>query len=134
VEDHARALDLIIRKGVPGNKYNVGGLNERTNIDVVRKICEILDRLAPSKSPYADLITFVPDRPGHDHRYAIDAAKIERELSWKAQETFETGLESTITWYLKNEWWWRPLRERTYAGERLGMLPNDASRQSVPSR
>ncbi len=134
VEDHARALDLIIRKGVPGNKYNVGGFNERTNIDVVRKICEVLDHLAPSKSSYADLITFVPDRPGHDHRYAIDAAKIERELGWKAQETFETGLENTVTWYLKNEWWWRPLRERTYPGERLGMLPNDPARQSVQSR
>ena len=128
VEDHARALDLIVRNGVPGNKYNVGGFNERTNIDVVQKICEILDRLAPAKSPYAELITFVPDRPGHDHRYAIDAAKIERELGWKAQETFETGLENTVAWYLKNEWWWRPLRERTYAGERLGMLPNDPSR------
>jgi len=122
VEDHAHGLDLIVRKGTPGHKYNVGGFNERTNIAVVKKICEILDRLAPSHSPYADLITFVPDRPGHDQRYAIDASKVRNELGWNVRESFDTGLEKTVAWYLKNEWWWRPLRERIYSGERLGIV------------
>jgi dTDP-glucose 4,6-dehydratase len=137
VEDHAQALDLIIRKGTPGHKYNVGGFNERTNIAVVKKICEILDRLAPSRLPYAELITFVPDRPGHDQRYAIDASKVQQELGWKAREPFDTGLEKTVAWYLKNEWWWGPLRERTYAGERLGLVeraPDKAAADSVRSQ
>jgi dTDP-glucose 4,6-dehydratase len=133
VEDHAQALDLIVRKGLPGNKYNVGGFNERTNIAVVKKICEILDRLAPSRSPYADLITFVPDRPGHDQRYAIDASKVWNELAWKARESFDTGLEKTVAWYLKNEWWWRPLRERTYAGERLGIVERASEKAGASS-
>src|SRR5271166_105783 len=125
VEDHARALDLIVSRGRVGDKYNVGGGNERSNIDVVRRICAILDRLRPMARPYESLIAFVPDRPGHDLRYAIDASKLERELGWRALETFESGIEKTVRWYLDNEWWWRPLREKVYAGERLGVLPEN---------
>jgi dTDP-glucose 4,6-dehydratase len=126
VEDHARALDIIVSRGRVGEKYNVGGRNERRNIDVVRTICAILDRLRPKKRPHAELIAFVTDRPGHDLRYAIDASKLERDLGWRAQETFDTGIEKTVRWYLDNEWWWRPLREKVYAGERLGVLPEEA--------
>ena len=122
VEDHARALDLIVARGRIGEKYNVGGRNERRNIDVVRTICAILDRLKPAARPHAELITFVTDRPGHDARYAIDATKLETELGWKAQENFDTGIEKTVRWYLDNEWWWRPLRDKVYSGERLGVL------------
>lgn len=121
VEDHARALDLIAEKGAPGQTYNVGGRNERRNIDVVRTICSILDDLAPGETPYADLISFVTDRPGHDARYAIDATKLESELGWKARENFDSGIRRTVEWYLENEWWWGPLRER-YDGERLGTI------------
>ena len=121
VEDHARALDLIAERGRVGETYNVGGRNERRNIDVVRRICSVLDELAPSNRPREELIEFVTDRPGHDARYAIDATKLETELGWRAQENFETGIEKTVRWYLDNDWWWRPLRER-YAGERLGLL------------
>lgn len=122
VEDHARALHLIATQGRVGEKYNVGGKNERSNIQVVRRICELMDRLSPSGAPHARLITFVADRPGHDHRYAIDATKLERELGWRAQETFESGLEKTVRWYLERRDWWTPLRERVYGGERLGLL------------
>jgi len=122
VEDHARALHLIADRGRLGETYNVGGRNERKNIDVVRTICAILDRLAPKNHAHADLITHVTDRPGHDARYAIDATKLETELGWRAQETFETGIEKTVRWYLANEAWWRPLRDKVYAGERLGVL------------
>jgi dTDP-glucose 4,6-dehydratase len=120
VDDHARALDLIIEKGRPGETYNVGGRNERRNIDVVRRICAVLDTLAPSPNPRETLIEFVTDRPGHDARYAIDATKLETELGWRAQENFDSGIEKTVRWYLDNEWWWRPLRDR-YDGERLGL-------------
>lgn len=120
VDDHARALDLIAEKGRPGETYNVGGRNERRNIDVVRRICAVLDELVPGETSREELITFVIDRPGHDARYAIDATKLETELGWRAQETFDTGIVKTIRWYLDNEWWWRPLRER-YDGERLGL-------------
>jgi len=122
VEDHARALDLIAARGRVGEKYNIGGGNERRNIDVVRRICAILDRLRPAARPHESLIEFVTDRPGHDRRYAIDASKLERELGWRALETFDSGIEKTVRWYLDNEWWWRPLREKVYAGERLGVL------------
>ncbi|MCF2515910.1 dTDP-glucose 4,6-dehydratase [Sphingomonas sp. G124] len=110
VEDHARALDLIAERGEPGETYNVGGRNERTNIDVVGRICDILDRLVPKGRPHRELIEFVPDRPGHDARYAIDATKLETELGWRASNDFDSGIEKTVAWYLENEWWWRPLR------------------------
>ena len=121
VEDHARALDLIAERGRPGETYNVGGRNERRNIDVVRRICAVLDELAPAGAPHDRLIRFVIDRPGHDARYAIDASKLESELGWCAQDGFDTGIEKTVRWYLDNEWWWRPLRDR-YDGERLGLV------------
>jgi dTDP-glucose 4,6-dehydratase len=121
VEDHARALDLIIERGRVGETYNVGGRNERRNIDVVQRICTVLDELAPSNRPREELIEFVTDRPGHDARYAIDATKLETELGWRARENFDTGIAKTVQWYLENDWWWRPLREQ-YAGERLGLL------------
>ena len=120
VDDHARALDIIIEKGIPGETYNVGGRNERRNIDVVRRICEVLDALVPAEAPREGLIEFVTDRPGHDARYAIDATRLETELGWRAQENFDSGIEKTVRWYLDNEWWWRPLRDR-YDGERLGL-------------
>jgi len=125
VEDHVRALKLVIDKGQPGETYNVGGSNERTNLEVVQTICATLDELAPERrkaglKSYADLITFVPDRPGHDQRYAIDAGKLKRELGWQPQEDFESGIRKTIKWYLENAWWWQPIRERKYSGQRLG--------------
>ncbi len=122
VEDHARALDLIVNHGRVGETYNVGGRNERRNIDVVRTICAILDRMMPANAPHERLITQVSDRPGHDHRYAIDATKLETELGWRPLETFDTGIEKTVAWYRDNAWWWRPLREKVYAGERLGLI------------
>jgi dTDP-glucose 4,6-dehydratase len=121
VEDHARALDLIAERGRVGETYNVGGRNERRNIDVVRSICSVLDDLVPANRPRDELIQFVTDRPGHDARYAIDATKLETELGWRARETFDTGIAKTVQWYLDNDWWWQPLRER-YAGERLGLF------------
>jgi dTDP-glucose 4,6-dehydratase len=125
VEDHARALYLILRKGVPGETYNVGGRNERTNLEVVKALCATLNELQPSTWPgerYERLIRYVTDRPGHDHRYAIDADKLERELGWRAEENFESGLRATVKWYLENKWWWAPLRKNVYAGERIGLL------------
>lgn len=121
VDDHARALDVIAAKGRIGETYNVGGRNERRNIDVVRRICALMNEFNPSSRPHEDLIQFVTDRPGHDVRYAIDATKLENELGWRAQETFDTGIEKTVRWYLDNEWWWAPLRE-SYEGTRLGLL------------
>lgn len=120
VDDHARALDLIAERGRPGETYNIGGRNERQNIEVVRRICAVLDQLVPADKPRANLIEFVTDRPGHDARYAIDATKLETELGWFAQEYFDTGIEKTVRWYLDNRWWWQPLRER-YDGRRLGL-------------
>jgi dTDP-glucose 4,6-dehydratase len=125
VEDHARALDLIAERGRTGETYNVGGRNERRNIDVVRTICAVLDELAPAIRPRTELIEFVTDRPGHDARYAIDASKLENELGWRAREDFDSGIRKTVEWYLANEWWWRPLRER-YSGQRLGLLKTAA--------
>jgi dTDP-glucose 4,6-dehydratase len=122
VEDHVAALRTVAEKGAPGRCYNVGGRNERTNIQVVRRICELLDRFAPKRLPHADLIAFVTDRPGHDRRYAIDATRIESELGWRARETFEGGLERTVRWYLDNEAWWAPLRAAGVGLERQGLL------------
>jgi dTDP-glucose 4,6-dehydratase len=121
VEDHARALHLILMTGRPGETYNVGGRNERTNLEVVQTICRILDELRPAGKPHDRLITYVTDRPGHDHRYAIDATKLETELGWKAEETFSSGIAKTVSWYLGNEDWWEPLRKKVYGGERLGL-------------
>lgn len=122
VEDHARALRAIVEKGRQGQTYLIGGRAERTNIAVVEAICDILDRLKPLRGGRSrrDLIAFVTDRPGHDRRYAIDPSRIERELGWSPLESFESGLERTVVWYLENEDWWRPLRSERYAGERLG--------------
>ena len=121
VEDHARALDLIAERGRIGETYNVGGRNERRNIDVVTRICTLMNEIRPQGGDHARLITYVTDRPGHDARYAIDATKLEDELGWKAQENFDTGIEKTVRWYLDNEWWWAPLR-KGYDGGRLGLL------------
>jgi dTDP-glucose 4,6-dehydratase len=122
VEDHARALELALLRGQVGESYNIGGRAERRNIEMVEAICDLLDE----RRPLADgrrrreLISFVADRPGHDLRYALDPSKAERELGWEARETLESGLAKTVDWFLDNEWWWRPIRDRSYAGERLG--------------
>ncbi|WP_199636441.1 dTDP-glucose 4,6-dehydratase [Serratia sp. PAMC26656] len=125
VEDHARALYQVVTEGVVGETYNIGGHNERKNIEVVHTICDLLEELAPNKpqdvEKYRDLITYVKDRPGHDMRYAIDAGKIDRELGWHPQETFESGIRKTVSWYLNNETWWRRVQDGSYAGERLGL-------------
>ena len=121
VEDHAKALWLINEKGVPGETYNIGGHNERTNLEVVKTICAILDDLRPkAQGKYSDQIVFVTDRPGHDLRYAIDSDKLQKDLGWKAEENFDTGIRKTVQWYLDNAWWWKPIREKKYAGQRLG--------------
>ena len=123
VEDHARALLLIATTGIPGESYAIGGRNERTNIDVVRSICSLMDEMRPGNvaGGHQSLISFVADRPGHDQRYAIDAAKIERELGWRARETFDTGLRKTVAWYLDNPAWWGRIRSGVYKGQRLGV-------------
>jgi len=125
VEDHARALYKVATEGEIGETYNIGGHNERKNIDVVKTICLILDDLIENKPSnilsFSELITYVKDRPGHDMRYAIDASKIERELNWTPEETFESGILKTIQWYLSNEQWWRQVQDGSYAGERLGL-------------
>ena len=121
VEDHAAALLLVARSGEPGQAYNVGGRSERRNIDVVHSICDLLDAIRPrQRGSYREQIEFVADRPGHDLRYAIDGAKIERELGWRPQEVFETGLAKTLRWYLDNPDWWGAIRSQKYRGERLG--------------
>jgi dTDP-glucose 4,6-dehydratase len=123
VEDHANALLLVSEKGQVGRSYNIGGENELSNLELVNKICEILDRIRPrSEGLYAELITFVMDRPGHDARYAIDPSRMRLELNWRPSVTIEEGLELTVQWYLDNEAWWRPLLNREGVGERLGAL------------
>ncbi|MCV6600037.1 MAG: dTDP-glucose 4,6-dehydratase [Cohaesibacter sp.] len=123
VDDHARALFMILTKGRIGETYNVGGQNERTNLQVVERICSLVDELAVplASGSRKDLIRFVQDRPGHDARYAIDAEKLRSELGWVAQENFESGLRKTVQWYLDHEAWWRPIIEHNYQGERLGL-------------
>ena len=123
VDDHARALRLVLDKGIPGETYNIGGHNERTNLEVVQDICRLLDEMCPGSphAPHSKLITFVADRPGHDARYAIDASKIERELGWRPAETFATGLRRTVAWYLNNEEWCRDVQSGGYRQERLGL-------------
>jgi dTDP-glucose 4,6-dehydratase len=121
VDDHARALGIIMAKGLPGETYNVGGRNERRNIDVVKQICACMDELRSPALSHDRLLTYVPDRPGHDQRYAIDATKLEGTLGWRAEETFETGIKKTVAWYLNHSDWWQPLREKVYRGERLGL-------------
>jgi dTDP-glucose 4,6-dehydratase len=129
VEDHARALYLVAKEGKIGETYNIGGHNEKANIDVVKTICELLEELVPTNchsreggnpKGFESLITYVKDRPGHDVRYAIDASKIERELGWVPEESFETGIRKTVEWYLNNENWWQRVLDGSYAGERLG--------------
>ena len=125
VEDHARALYSVLTKGKIGETYNIGGHNERKNLEVVETVCSLLEELAPQKpqgiAQYRDLIAFVDDRPGHDLRYAIDASKIARELGWMPQETFESGMRKTVQWYLDNQAWWKPVQDGSYQGERLGL-------------
>ena len=121
VDDHVKALCLVNEKGVPGETYNVGGHNERTNLEVVQTICSIMDELRPrANGKYADLITYVKDRPGHDLRYAIAPDKLMNELGWRPDENFESGIRKTVRWYLENEWWWGPIHRGRYSGERLG--------------
>jgi dTDP-glucose 4,6-dehydratase len=129
VEDHARALFSVVQKGRPGEGYNIGARSERSNISVVQAICDHLDAQRPRRdgTSYREGVRFVEDRPGHDFRYAIDPQKLERDIGWVAEETFESGIEKTVRWYLQNEAWWLPLREKRYDGERLGL----ASGQSV---
>ncbi len=121
VEDHARALVTVATQGKIAETYNIGGHNEKQNIEVVNTICDILDQKVPAQKSYRELITFVTDRPGHDVRYAIDASKIAKELGWEPEETFETGLEKTVQWYLDNENWWHAVQDGSYQRERLGI-------------
>ncbi len=122
VEDHARALVEVVTRGEVGETYNIGGHNEKRNLEVVQTICALLDELKPAVDgrSYKELITFVNDRPGHDRRYAIDASKIERELGWKPQETFESGIRKTVQWYLDNRQWWERVLNGSYQLGRLG--------------
>jgi dTDP-glucose 4,6-dehydratase len=121
VEDHARALYKVVTSGKVGETYNIGGHNEKQNLEVVQTICSILDALEPKETPYAEQITYVTDRPGHDRRYAIDASKMSKELNWEPQETFETGLRKTIEWYLTNQTWCQHVQDGSYQRERLGI-------------
>lgn len=125
VEDHAKALVKVVLEGKDGETYNIGGLNEKTNLEVVKLLCKILDELMPEHpngiSQYEELITYVTDRPGHDVRYAIDATKIDKDLGWVPEETFETGIRKTVEWYLNNENWWKHVQDGSYQGERLGI-------------
>jgi dTDP-glucose 4,6-dehydratase len=131
VADHARALYKVVTTGVSGQTYNIGGHNEQANLTVVQTICDLLDELAPQRPAgirsYRELISFVPDRPGHDRRYAIDASKIERELGWTPDETFESGLRKTVEWYLGNRQWWQRVQDGSYQGQRLGVVEGSAA-------
>src|SRR5262245_16491544 len=131
VDDHVAALALILARGRSGERYNVGGRSERTNVEVVKTICALMDDFAPAATPRHELICFVEDRPGHDRRYAIDPGKIERELGWSPSESFESGLRKTVRWYMDNRAWWEPLRASVYGGERLGLAARTA--QGTPA-
>lgn len=123
VEDHAKALTLVLERGIVGETYNVGGRNERTNLYVVESICDLLDEISPSPNgTHRNLISFVTDRPGHDRRYAIDASKLERELGWRAEENFETGIRKTVRWYVDEQAWWRRIAQRGYTASRIGLI------------
>jgi len=122
VEDHARALYKVLSSGKIGETYNIGGHNEKQNIEVVLSICSILDELRPKQGNYRELISFVKDRPGHDRRYAIDASKIKRDLGWQPEETFESGIRKTVQWYLDNLDWCRRVQDGSYQRERLGQI------------
>lgn len=123
VDDHVRALWEVAKSASPGQTFNIGANNERTNREVLDCVCQILDEIRPhSDGPYGELITRVPDRPGHDLRYAIDATQIGDQLGWRPLESFESGLRKTVDWYLSNSWWWKPIRDEIYSGERLGTL------------
>ncbi|WP_213786467.1 dTDP-glucose 4,6-dehydratase [Citrobacter portucalensis] len=121
VEDHARALYTVVTSGKPGETYNIGGHNEKKNIEVINAICDLLDEIVPKEGSYREQITYVTDRPGHDRRYAIDADKISRELGWKPLETFESGIRQTVNWYLNNAEWCRRVQDGSYQRERLGL-------------
>ena len=135
VEDHARALLTILTEGRVGENYNIGGDVETTNLDAVRSICRLLDQMLPAQADRQceRLITFVVDRPGHDRRYAMDIAKIRRELGWTPHETFDSGLRKTVSWYLENRWWWEPIWSRRYQGERLGLGGSDRPVERRPA-
>ncbi len=136
VEDHARALHTVLEKGVPGETYNIGGNSERRNIDVVKTICAALDRLRPREDgrAYAELITFVTDRPGHDQRYAIDATKIRDDLGWEPEFGFDEGIDRTVTWFLERPDWWEPILSRRYDTARLGARESVATSHRVSKR
>jgi len=131
VEDHADALLTVLQRGQNGRSYNIGGENEVPNLELVQKLCAILDKKCPAKNPYADLITFVADRPGHDLRYAIDPTRVRTELGWRPSVTLDQGLEKTVQWYLDNEHWWRALQSRAGVGERLGKQQTAQQKRAV---
>jgi dTDP-glucose 4,6-dehydratase len=129
LEYHVRALRVVARAGRPGERYNIGSSNEQRNVDIVRRICTIMDELRPSGRPHAQLISFVADRPGHDWRYAVDAGKLRRELGWRPLHSLDSALEQTVCWYLANETWWRPLQKRSAGSDALA-----ADRDTLPKR
>jgi dTDP-glucose 4,6-dehydratase len=135
VEDHVRGIITALEKGRCGQTYNIGGQSEKTNLEVVQTLCDILDHQLPrpDSQSYQELISFVADRPGHDRRYAIDSRKINQELGWYPAETFESGLKKTVTWYLNHQSWWRLILDKKYQGERLGLTQDKNSMEKGAS-